>query len=191
MGLGFAKEQICRVSSPRLKKSSVRKTVVVLKGAYGRRPHRPTACSVGWWLMAGAGLFWEKSTAGWLLVADLLWEKSTAGWWLISQANKPQDLTKVLEYYSASVLYCLHSDLVSFVQLNNPRPTRRSRERKQRRLYTNGQVRDRRRRRRRRRLGVIGPSKIPNAFHARVDVIHVSLTVTTCVSERCRTQERG
>jgi hypothetical protein len=25
--------------------------------------------------MAGAGLFWEKSTAGWLLVAGLLWEK--------------------------------------------------------------------------------------------------------------------
>jgi hypothetical protein len=29
------------------------------------------ACSFGWWLMAGAGLFLEKSTAGWLLVADL------------------------------------------------------------------------------------------------------------------------
>jgi hypothetical protein len=28
------------------------------------------ACSFGWWLMAGAGLFWEKSTTGWLLVAD-------------------------------------------------------------------------------------------------------------------------
>jgi hypothetical protein len=27
---------------------------------------------VGWWLMAGAGLFREKSTAGWLLVAGLL-----------------------------------------------------------------------------------------------------------------------
>jgi hypothetical protein len=38
--------------------------------------------------MAGAGLFWEKSTAGWLLVADLFWEKSTVGWWLISQANR-------------------------------------------------------------------------------------------------------
>jgi hypothetical protein len=37
--------------------------------------------------MAGAGLFWEKSTAGWLLVAGLLWEKSTADWWLIIQAN--------------------------------------------------------------------------------------------------------
>jgi hypothetical protein len=47
-----------------------------------------TACSFGWWLMAGAGLFWEKSTADWLLVAGLLWEKSTAGWWLIRQANK-------------------------------------------------------------------------------------------------------
>jgi hypothetical protein len=43
----------------------------------------PTACSVGWWLMAGAGLFCEKSTAGWL-------EKSTVGWWLISQANRAQ-----------------------------------------------------------------------------------------------------
>jgi hypothetical protein len=48
----------------------------------------PSACSVGWCLVAGAGLFWEKSTAGWLLVADLLWEKSTADWWLISQANR-------------------------------------------------------------------------------------------------------
>jgi hypothetical protein len=38
--------------------------------------------------MTGAGLFWEKSTAGWWLVADLFWEKSTAGWWLTSQANR-------------------------------------------------------------------------------------------------------
>jgi hypothetical protein len=43
--------------------------------------------------MAGADLFREKSTAGWLLVAGLFREKSTAGWWLISQANK-------LKYYS-------------------------------------------------------------------------------------------
>jgi hypothetical protein len=40
------------------------------------------------WLVAGADLFWKKSTAGWLLVADLLWEKSIAGRWLISQANR-------------------------------------------------------------------------------------------------------
>jgi hypothetical protein len=33
--------------------------------------HRHAACSFGWWLMAGAGLFCEKSTVGWLLVADL------------------------------------------------------------------------------------------------------------------------
>jgi hypothetical protein len=38
--------------------------------------------------MAGAGLLWEKSTAGWLLVTDLFWDKSTVGWWLISQANR-------------------------------------------------------------------------------------------------------
>jgi hypothetical protein len=41
-----------------------------------------------WWLVVGADLFWEKSTAGWLLVARLFWEKSTVGWWLISQANR-------------------------------------------------------------------------------------------------------
>jgi hypothetical protein len=39
------------------------------------------------WLVAGAGLFWEESTAGWLLVAGLFWDKSTAGWWLRSQEN--------------------------------------------------------------------------------------------------------
>jgi hypothetical protein len=31
-------------------------------------------CSFGWWLMACANLFWEKNTAGWLLMTDLLWE---------------------------------------------------------------------------------------------------------------------
>jgi hypothetical protein len=38
--------------------------------------------------MAGAGLFWEKSIVGCLLVADLFWEKSTTDWWLISQTNR-------------------------------------------------------------------------------------------------------
>jgi hypothetical protein len=33
---------------------------------------RLTACSFGWWLMAGAGLFWEKSTAGWWLIRPVL-----------------------------------------------------------------------------------------------------------------------
>jgi hypothetical protein len=47
-----------------------------------------SACSFGWWLMAGADLFWEKITVGWLLMAGLFWEKSTTGWWLISQANR-------------------------------------------------------------------------------------------------------
>jgi hypothetical protein len=50
--------------------------------------HIITACSFDWWLMIDADLFWEKSTAGWLLVAGFLWEKSTAGWWLIRQANR-------------------------------------------------------------------------------------------------------
>jgi hypothetical protein len=58
------------------------------------------ACSVGWWLMAGAGLLWEKSTAGWLLVAGSLWEKSTAGWWLISQANR------TVMFSALNCLYC-------------------------------------------------------------------------------------
>jgi hypothetical protein len=47
-----------------------------------------SACSDGWWLMTGAGLFWEKSTVGWLMVAGLFWEKSTPDWWLISQTNR-------------------------------------------------------------------------------------------------------
>jgi hypothetical protein len=46
------------------------------------------ACSFGWWLMAGADLFWEKSIAGWLLMAGLFWEKSTVSRWLISQMNR-------------------------------------------------------------------------------------------------------
>jgi hypothetical protein len=33
-------------------------------------------------------LFWQKSTAGWLLMVGLFWEKSTAGWYLISQTNR-------------------------------------------------------------------------------------------------------
>jgi hypothetical protein len=36
--------------------------------------------------MAGAGLFWEKSTAGWLLVASSLREKY---YWLV--ADKPSE----------------------------------------------------------------------------------------------------
>jgi hypothetical protein len=33
---------------------------------------QPGACSFGWWLVADADLFREKSTAGWLVVAGLL-----------------------------------------------------------------------------------------------------------------------
>jgi hypothetical protein len=47
-----------------------------------------SACSFGWWLMAGADLLWEKGTVGWLMVAGLFWEKSSAGWWLISRTNR-------------------------------------------------------------------------------------------------------
>jgi hypothetical protein len=55
---------------------------------------QPAACSFGWLLVAGADFFWEKSTAGWLLVAGLFWEKNTIGWWLISQANRAQGRTQ-------------------------------------------------------------------------------------------------
>jgi hypothetical protein len=37
--------------------------------------------------MADADLLREKSTVRWLVVAGLFREKSAAGWWLISQAN--------------------------------------------------------------------------------------------------------
>jgi hypothetical protein len=40
--------------------------------AWTPRVRKQTACSFGWWLVAGAGLFGEKSIAGWLLVAGLL-----------------------------------------------------------------------------------------------------------------------
>jgi hypothetical protein len=60
------------------------------------------SCSFGWWLMAGADLFWEKSIAGWLLVAGLFWEKSTAGWWLISQANRLGLVQCQLESHASS-----------------------------------------------------------------------------------------
>jgi hypothetical protein len=49
-----------------------------------------TACSVGWWLMAGAGLFWEKSTAGWLrLVAGGWFVLREKYCWLV--ADKPSE----------------------------------------------------------------------------------------------------
>jgi hypothetical protein len=48
------------------------------------------ACSVGWWLMAGAGLFWEKSTAGWLrLVAGGWFVLREKYYWLV--ADKPSE----------------------------------------------------------------------------------------------------
>jgi hypothetical protein len=54
-----------------------------------------SVCSVGWWLIVGAVLFWEKSTVGWLLMANFFWEKSTAGWWLISQTNRASTTARV------------------------------------------------------------------------------------------------
>jgi hypothetical protein len=62
----------------------------------------PRAWGGGWWLMAGADLFWEKSTAGWLLMAGLFWEKSTAGWWLISQTNRVGDACSVERFVSST-----------------------------------------------------------------------------------------
>jgi hypothetical protein len=42
--------------------------------------------------MSGAGLFWEKSTTGWLPVTGLLWEESTADWRLISKGRADSSL---------------------------------------------------------------------------------------------------
>jgi hypothetical protein len=53
------------------------------------------ACSVGWWLMAGVGLFWENSTAGWLrLVADGWFVLREKYCWLV--ADKPSEHAWVL-----------------------------------------------------------------------------------------------
>jgi hypothetical protein len=38
------------------------------------------ACSFGWWLMAGADLYWEKSTTGWLLVCSERKVLLAGGW---------------------------------------------------------------------------------------------------------------
>jgi hypothetical protein len=46
---------------------------------YAGRSTMYVVIAFGWLLMAGAGLFWQKNTASWLLVAGLFWEKSTAG----------------------------------------------------------------------------------------------------------------
>jgi hypothetical protein len=59
------------------------------------------------WLVADGwywfNLFWEKSTAGWLLVADLLWEKSIAVWWLISQANRTISFGHKVSYFTSTI----------------------------------------------------------------------------------------
>jgi hypothetical protein len=60
----------------------------------------PTDSLFGWLVAgAGAGLFWEESTAGWLLVVGLFWDKITAGWWLISQANRAWSAMDRMEQY--------------------------------------------------------------------------------------------
>jgi hypothetical protein len=80
-----------------------------------------TACSFGWWLMAGAGLFWEKSTVGLLLVADLFWEKSTAGRWLISRTNRASEQMAVVGHISPASDRKLwtHDPLALFTRYNS------------------------------------------------------------------------
>jgi hypothetical protein len=70
---------------PRIVGKRYHRTCTIKKGGHDKKRGQYSACSFGWWLMAGAGLFWEKSTDGWLLVCC---ERSTAGWWMISQANR-------------------------------------------------------------------------------------------------------
>jgi hypothetical protein len=64
--------------------------------------------------LAGAGLFWEKSTAGWLLVTDLLWEKN----WLVT--DKPSEQAKVVWWLIYSKRKIL-SDLWLISQTNSAR----------------------------------------------------------------------
>jgi hypothetical protein len=68
------------------------------------------------WLVADAGLFWEISIAGWLLVVGLFWEKSTAGWWLIRQANRVQR-TRMGRYPETNRLYISQLHLLDFIFL--------------------------------------------------------------------------
>jgi hypothetical protein len=63
------------------------------------RDLRPWACSVGWWLMAGAGLFWEKSTVGWFwLVAGGWFVLREKYCWLV--ADKPSEQGACLSCYT-------------------------------------------------------------------------------------------
>jgi hypothetical protein len=62
-------------------------------------------------------LLWEKSTAGWLLVAGLFWEKSTAGWWLISRTNSrlcnapvPAHLTSAIQKKNPTITEPMGAD---------------------------------------------------------------------------------
>ena len=57
----------------------------------GRREISHLAVFAWLWLVAGADLLWENSTADWLVAgADLVWENSIAGW----LANKPSEHSK-------------------------------------------------------------------------------------------------
>jgi hypothetical protein len=49
---------------------------------------RLTACSVSWWLMAGAALFWEKSTGGWFVLREKYC-------WLVVDKPSEQDVRRV------------------------------------------------------------------------------------------------
>jgi hypothetical protein len=52
--------------------SHTMKRKCIIKGSFvSFDGHIDATCSFGWCLMAGAGLFRDKSTVGWLLVADL------------------------------------------------------------------------------------------------------------------------
>jgi hypothetical protein len=63
-------------------------------------------------------LFWEKSTAGWLLVAGLFWEKSTAGWWLISRTNRLLHRSGKSKLWSSSDRWSIieHEAMIQFLQ---------------------------------------------------------------------------
>jgi hypothetical protein len=50
----------------------------ILHNPHATNYGKQAACSFGLWLVACAGIFWEKSIVGWLLMVYLFWENSTA-----------------------------------------------------------------------------------------------------------------
>jgi hypothetical protein len=56
--------------------------------------------SFGWWLMAGAGLLREKSTAGWLLMSDDWFVLREKYCWLVADKSNEQGARSSIPFHS-------------------------------------------------------------------------------------------